>query len=73
MKMNVDKENVVRALSDKPLLATHQWCCAFGIHTWLPWSKPEKSHRGPWDYVEQWRGCGFCNRAQRRVLAKDPT
>jgi hypothetical protein len=69
--MNVEKENTFRALSAKPLLATHQWWCRIGIHGWLPWRDPVKNRRGIFDYIEQYRVCGHCGRAQRRLLARD--
>lgn len=69
--MNVDKENTFRALSEKPLLARKQWKCACGLHTWLPWKDPIKNRRGTYDYIEQYRACGFCNKVQRRVLSRD--
>jgi len=69
--MNVEVENTARALRDQPLFATNQWKCAFGIHTWLLWSKPGMNKRGAWSYVEQYRHCGCCGKSQRRVLSKD--
>ena len=69
--MNIDKENLVRALGDKSLFARNQWQCAFGIHTWLPWKDPVTTRRVSWQYLEQYRHCGCCNKAQRRVLAKN--
>lgn len=68
--MDIEKENLVRALGDKPLFARNQWQCAFGIHTWLPWKEPV-TRRGAWQYLEQYRYCGCCNKAQRKVLAKN--
>ena len=69
--MSVSKENTFRALKDQPLLATHQWWCRFGIHGWLPWQAPAKQRRGVYDYIEQYRACGRCGKAERRLLAKD--
>jgi hypothetical protein len=48
-----------------------QWWCAFGIHTWLPWKDPVKQRRSTYDYTEQYRACGYCNKFQRRQLSKD--
>ena len=69
--MSVAKENTFRALADRPLLAKKQWLCAFGIHTWMPWIDPVKNRRGAYDYIEQFRACGYCNKAQRKILSKD--
>lgn len=69
--MNVEKENTFRALKDLPALATHQWWCRLGIHSWLPWQDPVKNRRGAYDFVEQFRVCGHCNKAERRILSKD--
>ena len=69
--MNIEHENTVRALADKELFATRQWWCAFGIHTWLKWSKPYQSTLGVYTFVEQYRTCGCCGKAQRKVLAKN--
>lgn len=69
--MNAEKENTFRALKDQPLLATHQWWCRLNIHSWLPWHEPVKNRRGAYDYVEQFRFCGHCGVADRRVLSKD--
>lgn len=69
--MSVEKENTFRALADKPLLAKKQWACMIGLHTWLPWKDPVKNRRGAYDYVEQFRACGYCNHFQRRQLSKD--
>ena len=69
--MNVEKENTMRALQDKPLLARKQWWCAFSIHTWMPWKMPVVNKRGAWTFVEQFRSCGHCGVTQRRVLSKD--
>ena len=69
--MSIDKENTMRALSEKPLLARHQWKCACGLHTWLPWKDPVVNKRGAWIYVEQFRSCGYCNKTQRKVISKD--
>ena len=68
--MSVEKENTFRALSDQPLLAVKQWWCTVGIHAWLPWSDPVKNRRGVYDYIEQYRKCGHCNKAQRKTLSK---
>lgn len=69
--MNIQHENTARALRDEPLFATNQWLCAFGIHTWLKWSKPALNKRGAWAFVEQYRTCGCCGKYQRKVLSKD--
>ncbi len=69
--MNTEKENTFRALKDLPVLATHQWWCKLKIHAGLPWKDPVKNRRGAYDYVEQYRVCGHCNEAQRRILSKD--
>jgi len=69
--MNAEKENTFRALKDLPLLATHQWWCRLGIHAWLPWKDPVKNRRGAYDFVEQFRMCGHCNKAERRQMSKD--
>ena len=69
--MNAEKENTFRALKDQPLLATNQWWCRLGIHSWLPWKDPVKNRRGAYDYVEQFRVCGHCNKAERRQMSKD--
>lgn len=69
--MNVEKENTMRALQDKPLLARKQWWCACSIHTWMPWKTPVVNKRGAWTFVEQFRSCGYCGKTQRRVLSKD--
>jgi hypothetical protein len=69
--MSVENENVFRALGDQPLLADKQWWCAFGIHTWLPWKDPIQRRRGAYDYTEQYRACGYCNKFQRRELSRD--
>ena len=69
--MNIEVENTARILKEQPLFATNQWKCAFGIHTWLLWSKPGMNKRGAWSYVEQYRHCGCCGKSQRRVLSKD--
>lgn len=69
--MGILKENTFRALKDQPLLATHQWQCAFGIHTWQKWSDPIKTRRGVYDYVEQYRVCGHCGKAAIRILSKN--
>ena len=69
--MNVEVENTARALQDKPLFATRQWMCRFGIHTWLMWRDPVKQRRGAYDFIEQFRACGCCGKAERRQLSKD--
>ena len=69
--MNIEKENTMRALQEKPLLAKKQWWCACSIHTWMPWKAPVVNKRGTWTFVEQFRSCGFCGQTQRRVLSKD--
>jgi len=69
--MNVEVENTARALRDQPLFATRQWYCRFGIHTWLQWLDPVKQRRGSYDYIEQFRKCGCCGKAERRQLSKD--
>jgi len=69
--MDVEKENTMRALAEKPLFAKRQWWCAFNIHTWLEWSKPVDNKRGAYRMVEQYRVCGCCGKAQRRVLNKE--
>lgn len=68
--MNVDKENTFRVLKEEPLLARKQWHCRVGLHTWLPWNEPQKNRHGAYDYVEQYRKCGFCGKADRNVLVK---
>lgn len=69
--MSVEKENMLRALADRPLFARKQWQCAFHMHTWLPWDDPIKVRKGAYDYVEQYRACGYCNKIKRRIVAKD--
>ena len=69
--MNIEQENTIRGLAGKELFATHQWFCAVGIHTWLKWKDPMKTRRGAYDYVEQYRVCGCCGKAQRKVLSRD--
>lgn len=69
--MNIDHENTVRALAGKELFANNQWFCAVGIHTWLKWKSPVKTRRGVYDYVEQYRECGCCGKAQRKLLSRD--
>lgn len=69
--MNINLENVARALREQPLFATNQWRCRFGIHTWLMWSKPVINKRGAWTFVEQYRTCGCCGKSERKVLSKD--
>ncbi len=69
--MNAEKENTFRALKDQPLLATHQWWCRLGIHSWLPWQDPVKNQRGGYNFIEQFRVCGHCNKAERRQMSKD--
>lgn len=69
--MNVAKENTFRALKDQELLATHQWWCRFGIHAWHQWKEPVKTRRGAYDFIEQYRVCGHCGKAERRQMSKD--
>ena len=69
--MNVEHENTARRLRDEPLFATRQWWCRLGVHTWLLWNKPVKTRRGAYDYVEQYRECGCCGKAERRQLSRD--
>lgn len=69
--MNIDHENTARALKDQPLFATKQWWCRFGVHTWLMWSKPAANRRGAYVHVEQFRTCGCCGKAERKVLSKE--
>lgn len=69
--MNIEKENTFRALKDAPLLARHQWRCRLRLHSWLPWEDPKKMRHGAYDYVEQYRTCGFCGKAERNILSKD--
>jgi hypothetical protein len=68
--MNVEQENTMRALKDQELLATNQWWCKFGIHTWEKYKAPVKNRRGVYDYIEQYRTCACCGRADRRQLDK---
>ena len=68
--MNIEHENTARALKDQPLFATNQWYCRFGIHTWIQWNDPIKIRRGAYDFVEQYRKCGCCGKAERRELDK---
>ena len=69
--MSIEHDNVFRALGDQPMFAVKQWWCAVGIHTWLPWKDPTKTRRGAYDYIEQFRVCGHCNKAQRKIISKD--
>ena len=69
--MSTEKENTFRALSDQPLLATHQSSCRLGIHAWYTWKDPVINRRGVYNYIEQFRSCGHCGRAQRRVLSQN--
>lgn len=70
--MDVDKENTFRALAERPLLARRQWYCTFGLHVWTQWSTPRNNtDKYARPIVEQYRGCGYCNRSQRRIVAKD--
>ena len=68
--MNIDHENTIRALKDQDLLATNQWWCRFGIHTWEKFKAPVKTRRGVYDYIEQYRNCAFCGCTDRRLLDK---
>jgi hypothetical protein len=68
--MNIEKENTFRALKDEPLLAKHQWRCRLGLHSWMPWEEPISIRHGTWDFIEQYRRCGFCGKAQRHILSK---
>ncbi len=69
--MSIEKENTFRILKELPPLATHQWKCACGLHTWLPWRDPAVNKRGAYTFVEQFRACGYCNKVERKVLSKD--
>jgi hypothetical protein len=69
--MSPEKENTFRTLRDEPLLATKQWWCRFGIHKWQIWAQPVKTRRGAYDYLEQYRRCNCCGKADRRLLARD--
>jgi hypothetical protein len=69
--MSIEKENTMRALQDKPLLARKQWRCACGLHTWLLWKDPVVTRRGAYALIEQFRACGYCNKVERRVLSKE--
>lgn len=66
--MSIKADNTFRTLADKPLLAERQWHCAFGIHTWMPWSNAHSTKRGVYEYIEQFRECGYCNKTQRKQL-----
>ena len=68
--MSIEEENTFRALSDQPLFARKQWRCACNIHTWLPWKDPVLGKRGPYEVIEQYRACGYCNITQRKELCK---
>lgn len=68
--MNVEHENTARALRDEPLFATRQWWCRLGIHTWMKWNDPVKTTRGVYTFIEQYRQCGCCGKAQRKELHK---
>jgi hypothetical protein len=69
--MNIAQENIARALREEPLFATRQWLCRLRIHTWLKWGDPVKTRRSAYDYVEQYRICGCCGVADRKILSKD--
>jgi len=64
--MNLEHENTARRLRDEPVFALRQWRCRLGIHTWYPWSQPNK--QGVHSFVEQYRTCGFCGKAERRKV-----
>ena len=69
--MDIDQENTVRALADKPLLARRPWVCAMGLHTWTQWSTPRNNtDKYGRRIVEQYRGCGYCNKTQWRTVTK---
>ena len=69
--MNIAHENTARRLREEPLFATRQWFCRFGIHTWIEWGDPIKNTRGAYTYIEQFRKCGCCGKAERRELSRD--
>ena len=65
--MSIENENLIRALSDKPLLATSQWKCRCGWHTWTVWSSLTEMMPS---VLEQFRECGNCKIVQRRVITR---
>jgi hypothetical protein len=69
--MNIDHENTVRALRGDAPIATHQWWCRLGLHTWLMWTEPKMTRRGVYNYIEQYRACACCGKASRRLMSKD--
>jgi len=64
--MNIEHENTVRALADRPLIQRSPWC-NFGIHTWEQWSKPyipKGDHKNI-----QHRYCASCNKVILRKVS----
>ena len=69
--MDVEKENTARALKELPLLATRQWHCRFGIHTWLKWDNPISRRLGTYSCILQFRECACCGKVKMRTISKD--
>lgn len=69
--MNVEHENLARALREEPLLVKSRWC-SFGLHTWEQWSKVY-THKNDRDVRPiQHRHCAMYNKVEAiRVEIKD--
>lgn len=64
-----EEENTVRALSDKPLLATGRWCWV-GFHKWTKYAKPKQRQEGVWAVDYQARECADCGLMDVKILRK---
>jgi hypothetical protein len=62
-------ENTARILADKPLLVTSRWC-AFGIHNWTKWGKPQHRKEGGYEVDYQTRACDSCGELAIKVLRR---
>jgi hypothetical protein len=61
--MNIEHENTVRTLADRPLIQKSAWC-NFGFHLWEQWSRPYIPEGGT--YNVQHRYCANCNKLEAR-------
>lgn len=63
--MNIEQENLKRALTEKPLIAKSTWC-RIGFHRWEQWSRPYIPEGGKRNI--QHRYCANCNKLEGRHI-----
>lgn len=66
--MNIEKENTMRILQEKPLLVTKPFKCKLNMHKWTMWTDPKEARRGTYTHLEQFRTCVHCNKTEWNSL-----